>query len=243
MKKKYFYSAAMIVMIFVSPLFSAIPEDLQTTKLTQGRMKLFPVPSDNINYLFMQSIEKDTIVIIGDFSGVEKKIIMITDKNNDNTIDSVLEYFPLTKDLRVRKESQSRFFTSDIARLKKEIIDGTVYKGTYTDNMKSLNTLESVLKNPDTNSLYTDVYGFILRFYEADERQRNSALFSYGKNAGGYYLQFKTEYYRKDFKTEQKPVLKYSVYCKDSNDSVVKDTVEALFKVRQPGVNSGNGVK
>jgi hypothetical protein len=243
MKKRNLFTAAIIAMMFISPLFSIGLDDLQTKKLTVDRMKLYPVPADNINYLFLQAIGKDTSIVIGDFSGLDKKIIMIFDKNSDNTIDSVFEYFPLTKDLKVRNDSNSRFFSSDIAKLKKDIIEGAVFKGNYTDDMKSLKTLESILNNPDTNSLTTDVYGFNLRFYEVDERQRNSALFSYGKKESGYYLQFKTDYYRKDFKTEQKPTLRYSVYCKDSNDPVIKETVENLFKVRQPGVNSGNGVK
>ncbi|HNX22835.1 MAG TPA: hypothetical protein PKG60_02225 [Spirochaetota bacterium] len=243
MKQKYFFVAAVMAMMLTSPLFSIGIDDLQIKKLTIDRMKLFPVPSDNINYLFMQAIEKDTAIVIGDFSGLEKMIIMIIDKNSDNTIDSVIEYFPLTKDLRVKMDSASKFFNKDIAKLKKDIIEGSVYKGNYTDDMKSLKTLESILNNPDTNSLSTDVYGFNLRYFEVDERQRNSALFSYGKKEAGYYLQFRTEYYRKDFKTEEKPKLRYSVYCKDSNDPVVKETVESLFKVRQPGVNSGNGVK
>jgi len=243
MKKRNLFTAAVLAMIFISPLFSIGLDDLQIKKLTVDRMKLFPVPADNINYIFMQAIGKDSTIVIGDFSGLEKMIIMIVDQNSDNTIDSVIEYFPLTKDLRVKTDSQSRFFNKDIAKLKKDIIEGSVYKGNYTDDMKSLKTLESVLKNPDTNSLTTEVYGFNIRFFEVDERQRNSAIFSYGKKESGYYLQFRTEYYRKDFKTEENPILRYSVYCKDTNDPVVKETVENLFKVRQPGVNSGNGVK
>jgi len=238
MKPGYLLSAAAVVMISIMPLFSTGLDDIQVKKLTEDRMKLFPLPADNINYVFMQAIENDTAIIIGDFSGLEKKIIMIVDKNSDNTIDSVFEYYPLKKDLRKRDKSQSKFFTNDIAKLKKDIIEGAVYKGNYTDSMKSLRTLESVLNNPDTNSLYADVYGFNVKFFETDERRNNSALFTYGRNAGGYYLQFKTEYYRKDANTIQKPVLKYSVYSKDSNDPVVKETVENLFKIKQPGVNT-----
>lgn len=242
MKRKSLSAAAALI-LFVFPVFSNVQDDLQINKITPDRITLFPVPADNKNYLFMQSIENETSIVIGDFSGLDKKIVLITDRNNDNTIDSVIEYFPLTKDLRKKNDSQSRFFNRDIAKLKKDIIEGSVYKGNYTDSMKSLKTLESVLSNPDTNTLNSDIYGFNVRFFEADERQRNSALFRYGKNAEGYYLQFKTEYYRKDFRTIQKPVLKYSVFCKNTNDPVVKETVENLFKVRQPGVNSGNGLK
>lgn len=241
MKKKYFYSTALLVMMLISPLFPAVEEDVQTKKLTQDRITFFPVPSDNINYVFLQSIENDTAIVIGDFSGVEKKIIMIVDTNNDNTIDSVFEYFPLTKDLKKRKDSNSKFFTKDIAKLKKDIIEGSVYTGNYTDRMESFKTLEKILRNSDTNSLNADVYGFNIKSYETDERKKYSALFSYGKSAGGYYLQFKTEYYRKDYKTVQKPVLKYSVYCKDTTDPVVKETVEYLFTIRQPMSSNAKG--
>lgn len=241
MKQKYIYTAAILAMLFISPLFSTSPEEIQTIKLTQDRITYFPVPSDSINYLFMQSIENDTAIVIGDFSGVEKKIIMITDNNNDNTIDSVMEYYPLTKDLKKKKASNSKFFTKDIAKLKKDIIDGSVYKGNYTDRMESFKTLEAILKNSDTNSLNADVYGFNIKSYETDERKKYSAVFSYGKSAGGYYLQFKTEYYRKDYKTVQKPVLKYSVYCKDTTDPVVRDTVEYLFTIRQPMSSNAKG--
>jgi hypothetical protein len=243
MNKKFFYTVAATGLIFISSLLYAGFDDLQTRKITQDRLTLFPVPQDYINYIFMQSIGNDTVIVIGDFTGVDKMIVMITDKNSDNTIDSVMEYFPLTKDLRKKTESQSRFFTKDIAKLKKDIIEGTVFRGNYTDDMKSLKTLEGVLSNPDTNSVYSDVYGFNVKFFEVDERKRSSALFSYGKNAGGYYLQFKTEYYRKDYKTEKKPIINYSVFCKDSNDPVVKETVENLFKVKQPSANLPKGVK
>jgi len=237
MKQRHLYTAAVIVMMLISPLFSTGAEDIMTKKISEDRLAYYPVPKDNINYFFLQSIEKDTVIVIGDFSAVEKRIIMIVDKNSDNTIDAVYEYYPLTKDLKKKTESKSRFFTKDILKLKKDIIQGAAYKGNYTDDMKSFKTLENILNNSDTNSLNADVYGFNIRLYETDERKKHSALFSYGKNAGGYYLQFRTEYYRKDKNTVQEPVLKYSVYCKDSNDPVIRDTVESLFSIRQPIVN------
>lgn len=241
--KRISYTIIAALMVFASSILFAGIDDLQTKKLTYERVTSFPVPDDNINYVFMQSIGNDTFIVIGDFTGVDKMIVMITDKNNDNTIDSVVEYFPLTKDLRKKKESQSRFFTKDIAKLKKDIIEGTVYQGNYTDDMKSLKTLEKILSNPDSNAVYPDVYGFNVKLFEVDERKKISALFTYGKNSSGYYLQFQTVYYRKDYKTEKKPMLKYSVFCKDTNDPVVKETVENLFKVKLPSASFSKGVK
>lgn len=238
MKQKYLYPAALIMMLFVPALFSATGEDnIQTTEVTKDRLAFFPVPKASINYLFFQSFKNDSAIIIGDFAGVDKKIIMIVDKNNDNTIDAVYEYTPSKKDLKKKMESNSKFFTKDVAKLKKDIIEGTVFQGNYTDKMESFKTLEGLVTNANTNSLNSDVYGFNVRVFESDETKKNSAIFSYGKSAGGYYLQFKTEYYRRNFSTEQVPILRYSVYCKDSNDPVVKDTVERLFTIRPPIVN------
>ncbi len=238
MKRKYLITAAIIMTCFIPALFSATGEDnIQTVQVTKDRLAFFPVPKANINYLFFQSFKNDSSIIIGDFEGVDKKIIMIVDRNNDNTVDEVYEYTPSKRDLKKKSESNSKFFTKDIAKLKKEIIEGTVFDGNYTDRMESLKTLTSLVVNANTNSLNPDVYGFNVRVFESDETHKNRALFSYGKSAGGYYLQFKTEYYRKNFTTEQVPILRYSVYCKDSSDPIVKDTVERLFTIRQPIVN------
>ncbi len=235
---KKFLTLTALLLILTVPVFSSALDDLQMRPVTADRIKWFPVPQDNLNYMFLQSIGDDSYIVIGDFSGVAKIIVLITDNNNDNTIDSVVEYFPETKNFRVSKISESRFFTTDIAKLKKDIISGTIYNKNYTDEMKSNDTLESLLKRGNGNAVSEDVYGVNIKLFEVDEINKHSASFAYGKSAGGYYLQFKTEYYRKDFKTEKRPVLGYSVYCRDSNDPVVKEAVENLFKIKSPKVLS-----
>ena len=135
MKQRYFYLTAILTAILISAGFPVGLDDLLTKKLTIDRIKYFPVTPDNINYIFLQSIENDSVIVIGDFSGLEKMIVMIIDKNGDNTIDAVLEYYPLTRDLKRKTSSKSKFFNNDIAKLKRDIIEGTVYKGNYTDNI------------------------------------------------------------------------------------------------------------
>ncbi len=61
-----------------------------------------------------------------------------------------------------------------------------------------------------------------------------TAIFTFGKTVKGYYLQFKTFSYRENPVTESVPVLKYSVYSKNTNDPLIKEYVEMLFKIRQP---------
>ena len=231
---KKILTATILILIFGSSAFSKALDDIQLKPVTYDRIKFFPVPEDNINYMFMQAIGDDCNIVIGDFSGVEKMIVLITDKNCDNKVDSVVEYFPLTKNFRIKKSSESKFFSTDLEKLKRDIITGAIYRRNYTDEMKSQDALESLIKKGDGNALYEDVYGFNVKLMEVDETNKYSALFSYGKNADGYYLQFRTEYCRKDYCTVKKPVLGYSVYCKDTNDPVVKEYVENLFRIRAP---------
>jgi len=231
--KRIFTITALLLLLSASAFATAL-EDLQVKPVTTDRVKYFPVPDDNRNYMFLQSIGDDTYIVIGDFSGLDKMIILITDKHSDNKVDSVVEYFPLTKNLRMRKASESKFFNTDLAKLKRDIISGNIFKKNYTDDMKSQDALESIIMKGESNAVFEDVYGFNVKLIEVDETNKFEALFTYGKNAGGYYLQFRTEYCRKDYCTIRKPILRYSVYCKDSKDPIVQEYVEKLFKIRTP---------
>jgi len=231
MKKKIF---SIITFLLASSLVFSVTTDLQIKSVEPGRLKFFPVTQDNKNYFFLQSIDNVTKIIIGDFTQPEKRIILITLDDDYKTIKYVTEYNPVTDELRDLEESSSRFFTTDVDRLKRDIINGSIYKNNYTDPMKSIDELKSVLERKDKKSIFSDVYGFSVKFADIDQRKKHSAIFSYGKTIKGYYLIFKTEFYRESFKSVRIPILKYSVYCKNTNDPVIKETVEDLFKLKSP---------
>lgn len=231
MKKMIFLT---ISFVLTGILTYAITMDLLIKPVDPDRVKYFPVTEDNKNYFFLQSIDNVTKIIIGDFTQPEKKIILITLAKDYKTIQSVIEYNPVTDEVRSMKESDSKFFTKDVDKLKRDIISGSIFKNNYTDTMQSLDALESVLKRQDSRSIIPDVYGFSVKYADVDERKKHSAIFSYGKATKGYYLIFKTEFYRESFVSTRIPVLKYSVYCKDTNDPVIRETVDNLFKLKAP---------
>ncbi len=231
MKGKLIKKIFVLFFIFTAAAVYANIESIQVSPLSSAGIKLFPVPEDNKDYFFLQSIGKDTTIVIGDFSALEKMIIMIIDKGGDNTIDEVVEYFPKSKRIKTGKTSASRFFNPDIAQLKKDIINGTVYSGRYTDPMKSGDKLQLILKQGDSKSVQKNVYGYEAKFYEIDETEKFAALYSFGENAEGYYLQFRTDYFRRGYRVVETPLMKYSVYSRASSDAVVKETVESLKKL------------
>jgi len=226
-------SFAILIFLTAGTMY-AVTMDLLIKPVDQDRLRFFPVTEDNKNYFFLQSIDNVTRIIIGDFTQPEKRIVMITLDKDYTAIKSVTEYLPVTDEIRELDQSVSKFFTTDVNKLKRDIITGTIFINNYTDTMQSLGALESVLKRKDAHSIFPDVYGFSVKYSDVDDRKKHSAIFSYGKAIKGYYLIFKTEFYRESFISTRIPVLKYSVYCKDTNDPVIKETVDNLFKLKAP---------
>lgn len=231
MKKIKILTLIAIASIAIS---ASVTSDLQIKSVDPDRLKFFPVPEDNKNYFFLQSIDNVTKIIIGDFTEPEKRIILITLANDYKTIQSVIEYNPVTEELRSIKSSPSKFFTTDTEGLKRAIIEGTIFKNNYTDPMRSLDVLKAVLNRKEKYSIIADTYGYNVKFADIDDRRKHSAIFSYGKTEKGYYLLFKTEFYREGFASLRQPILPYSVYCKNTNDPIIKEIVEDLFKIKAP---------
>ena len=226
--------AILLALFSCISVFSAASDDLLVNQLKPDRLKYFPVPEDNKNYFFLQSIKDRTQILIGDFTLPEKKIVLITLNKDFNTIKSVTEYYPVTNELRTLKKSESKFFTTDVNRLKNDIISGAIYQNNYADPMKSLPVLEDEFERGDAGSVVAYTYGFTVKHADVDDRKKPSAMFGFGKTEKGYYMSFKTEFYRESFASTRIPILKYSVYCKDTNDPVIKETVDKLFKIKEP---------
>jgi len=230
---KNFAIFILLLLLSSSYLYSQHYDDLQEKQINTDRLKLFPAPPEGKNYFFLQSINDKTQIVIGDFTGVDKKIILINLNNDYTTIKSVIEYVPAKGEMRTREKSDSKFFTTDIAKLKRDIITGAIYKGNNAENMWSYQELETAFKLNDSSRIYPEVYGFSVKYTEP-ENNKLAAMYTFGNNTHGYYLQFKTAYYRENPVTERIPVLKYSVYSKNTHDPVIQEYVEALFKIRKP---------
>ncbi len=198
------------------------------TTISKERMRLLPETPDFRNYFFLQSIDNNTTIVIGDFTGTAKMIVQIIDDNSDNTIDRVIEYYPETgKYKTLKKTSSSRFFNSNIAALKKRIIDGSIFRENYSYQMNSLDMVKYKLESG--TDIFPNNYGYTVRYFDPDLASTQMSEFFFGKNMGRYDLLFKTNYY-KIFNLKITPPVPYSVYCKSSKDPIVVETVESLLK-------------
>jgi len=225
MKRKLIRTGIITIVFYA---VSALAGIYYTEEISKEKLMLFPVPADFRNYFFLQSVDGNTSIIIGDFTGEEQLITHIFDKGSKNEIIRIFDYYPETKKIKTPLLSESRFFTSKIKDLKRSIITGDIFRKNYSYRMKSLETLMYKLK--DGSDIYKHIYGYSVKFYDPDAPTTIMSEFFFGKQYGKYDLIFKTNYY-KIFKQKIEPVLLYSVYCKASSDPVVGEVVESLLKM------------
>jgi hypothetical protein len=217
--------AVIIIFVLAIPIFA---NSLFTSEISKEKMRLMPVPLDYRNYFFFQAIGNKSFIIIGDFTGSEKIIVKVIDRNSDNTVDRVVEYLKDSKKFKIKRFSSSSFYKKNIAEMKMDIISGKIFKKNYSYHMKSLDFLKYKLN--DGSDIRKSGYGYSVKFFDPDARSTVMSEFFFLKKDGLYTLIFKTNYY-KLFNMKIRPAIPYSVYCKDTKDPVVKETVESLYKL------------
>lgn len=227
---KIFIKVSLLFFLFSTIIINAKDfggSDILLEPLNEKLLEFMPVTADFRNYFVLQSFEDHTNILIGDFVGAEKKIILISDNDNDNKVDDIREYYPDTKKKKNPLKPNSDLY-SDFLTMKKEIISGKIYKENYSYRMRSLPILLEKMK------LGSDIYkhdrGYTVKLYDPDNSNTIMAEFFFQRKDGAYDLIFKTNYY-KLYHTVVRPPLVYSVYCIQSNDPIVKETVEKLIAI------------
>ena len=223
-RTKYAKLVALLVILFSG---YAVANSFFINPFSEEKMKLLPVPVDYRNYFFLQSIDDDTHIIVGDFTGAEKLFSQVIDKGSNNEINKVVEYFPDSRKFKRRKSSSSKF-VANIEDLKNDIITGKIFRETYSYKMTSLDTLEYKIK--DGTDIFPYGVGYTVKFYDPDEPTTIMSEFFFAKRNDRYDLIFKTNYY-KLYRMKIKPPIPYSVYCKNSKDPIVAKVVESLRKM------------
>lgn len=207
---------------------SQFRQDFLTAEMmTKERLKYLPIPADFRNYFMLQSIDDTTNIIIGDFVGAEKKVVLITDNDSNDTLDIVHEYYPETKKYATSKKPTTAFFT-DMKDIKKQIVEGSIFRNNYSYKMNSLDFLKQRLERG--RDIFRYEHGYAVKVYDPDKVSTIMSEYFFGKKDGRYDLIFSTKFYR-IFNTRINPGLFYSVYCKNSKDPYVAEIVESLLKM------------
>ena len=195
--------------------------------LTPGVIQMLPVTVDFRNYFILQSIGSSTTILVGDFSGAEKNVFLVSDDKQDGTIDKVYEFLPDVKKVRTPSKPSSPLFSS-FNQMRDDIINGTIFTANYSYQMFSLNSLIARIKSG--RDIFSWRYGHNVKIYDPDNPTTIMGEYFFSRKDGLYTLIFATYYY-KLYKTKIVPPLYYSVFCSESKDPKVKEVVDSLYKL------------
>lgn len=198
----------------------------ETILITDNTLKFITPPSDFRSYFMLQSIDDTTVILVGNFTDPEKVITLIIDEGSNNTIDNVIEYFPEEKRYRRLKKLMSKSIKSDIAELKKDIIEGVIFEKSYSYKMGSFPALKKKLI--DGRDIFFTNSGTRVVIYDLEKTSTVMNDFFFKIEEERYDLMFKTNYY-KLYKISISPPILFSVYCRNSKDPVVAKYVKELL--------------
>ena len=207
-----------------------VPGDI----LSITKMKFLPIPSGTTDYAFFQSINKISTVVIGKFKIGEKEVILIQDENTDGKVDLVAHW--TVDQNRIDREGAPETYCSaeDFKKLKDAIVNGkteTVVLGgintIITPNREGMAVIEKLIKTPSNIVKYKQ--GLRISKIDPDElsQEMYAYSFSFNDQNGTADLAFDIKYYYSG-RQRISPIVNYGVYCLQSQDPFVIETVKKL---------------
>jgi hypothetical protein len=200
-------------------------------------MKFLPIPPGTDDYTFFQSIKKTSSVVIGKFKTGEREILLIQDNNADGKVELVAHWL---MDLnRIDREGEPDLFCTaeNFKKLKEAIVNGkneTIILGgknyTISPNKEGMPEIEKLIKVPSNISKYKQ--GLRIRKTDPDEFSKEMLIYSFSFNIenGTADMAFDVKYIYSG-RERISPIINQGVYCLQSEDPFVIETVKKLREI------------
>ncbi len=210
-----------------------VPGDI----VTVTTMKFLPIPAGTNDYILFQSIKKTSSIVIGRFKTGEREIMLIQDDNADGKVNLVAHW--LIDLNRIDREGEPEVYcsTENFKKLKDAIINGkdeTVILGgkniTISTNKEGIPDIEKLIAVPSNISKYKQ--GLRIKKIDPDELSREMRVYSFSLNIENNTadMAFEIKYYYSG-KERISPIINLGVYCLQSEDPYVIDTVKKLREI------------
>lgn len=236
-KKKLFLSVLVITFISFSagfaekagkPVQSNIAKGVYIYKelVTIATIKQLPIPSTNDDYAAYQSIGKVVNIIIGKFKLGDRSITLVTDKNADGNVDFACIWYVDQDRISVIPDPASAYSAAKFAQFKDDIINGK--NDSLSPNSEGVGLLKQLMKKP--SNITKAKNGYRVTSSDPDIPALERVSFYYSDNTvNGVDLVFEVKFRNMNM-IRVSPIINVCVYCKDSFDSFVIETVKNLIK-------------
>jgi hypothetical protein len=239
---KKFITAGALLSVFIFTAFPVLSEKAttkvqtavsegkynETDALTFTKLAYMPIPLAKEDYAILQSIGRESHIVIGQFKSGDRKIILITDKNNDGTVDEVSTYMVDSKKTIRSKNPAQMYSAETFKKMKIEIIEGK--RGELSPNAEG-SVYAKKLIDSSTNIIrkVKAKNGYKVFVEDPDSRDNHRAMFYFSNNesVGGADLAFEVVYFNVGSRMVSS-VVRFSVYCKDSTDITIIEAAKEL---------------
>lgn len=202
---------------------------IETDLLSAAKLPYLPIPNTKEDYAFIQSLGKSTSVVIGRFADGEKQIVLIGDSDGDGKVDISSVYYPDQKKFKNSSQPEKEYSAEAFKKMKQDIILGA--RGEFNPNAEGSDFVKRMVVKK--NNIVVKVRfknGYRVFINDSDDATMHRAIFYFSdnrKSGGGADLAFNVAF-RNVGPLMISPIINYGVFCKDSEDPVVFETVTEL---------------
>jgi len=201
--------------------------------LNASSIRRLPVPKTRENYVILQSIDRVTNIVIGNFLSGEGIITLYRDSDSDGKVDFVARWFQSTNKVQYLPLPAKLCPPEKFKSMKMKILDGKSDSELYS-NKEGGPYIKKVMLGNSTVRKWR--HGFRVIQYDIDSpsKIRTSFFYEYKPKHGASAV-FDVKYYHMG-RIDLSPIINIGVYCKDSKDSVMIEYMKDLLKYTKKNI-------
>ena len=195
--------------------------------LKSSSLHTLPIPRTSRNYTFLQCINKTCTIVNGVFATVPRRIEFFQDVNVDGKVDIAYRYYIDLKKYKKINNISKVIPPKKFKELKEIIFSGQ--RGKYSPNLEGIDFFKILAK--DGSNIHKWRNGFSVFRKNVDKIDEKRAIYSFSDNGpDGYDIVFKINYMING-RSKIVPVIKSSVYAKNSKDPFIKSKIKELYNM------------
>ncbi|HPO45931.1 MAG TPA: hypothetical protein PK875_09050 [Spirochaetota bacterium] len=192
--------------------------------VTISSIKHLPIPATNEDYAIFQSIGRVSNVIVGRFKTGTRQIVLITDRDADGKVDFACVWNVDSGSVDITPKPDTVYADAQFRQMKEDIVNGK--SGLVSPNPEGAGYLQVLTEKP--SNIVKMRNGFRVSGFDPDVAGLERVNYFFSDNGvHGADLAFEVKYNNMG-QVRVSPIITVWVYCKNSYDPFVLETVKKL---------------